>query len=125
MKSKYFGFLLGMLDFFTFGILFLFLMPMNLQKRIEKILGRKVQSYLLVYLIGIPTLFLYTLIWMAFICKDLEKKAKEMGLRSYTSFSHMLLWNIPGTLILIGPGMATQGFYHTLMEIEEKQKEEE
>ena len=58
------GFLLGMTDFFTAGLFFLIYMQCGLQDELDEILGRRTQRYYVAYLLGIPTLFLYTLVWM-------------------------------------------------------------
>ena len=74
------GFLLGFIDFFTAGLFFLFYMPFGgLQSELEEVLGHKVQPYWQAYLLGIPTLFIYTLVWMARIAEELKAKAAEMG----------------------------------------------
>lgn len=68
------GFLLGFVDFFTAGLFFLFYMPLGgLQDEIETILGHKVQPYWKAYLWGIPTAFIYTLVWMARIAEELKE----------------------------------------------------
>ncbi|MBQ6344260.1 MAG: hypothetical protein IJI41_14145, partial [Anaerolineaceae bacterium] len=60
------GFLLGFIDFFTAGLFFLLYMPFGgLQDELDYILGYKTQRYWKAYLLGIPSLFIYTLIWMA------------------------------------------------------------
>ena len=65
------GFLLGFVDFFTAGLFFLFYMPLGgRQDEIETILGHKVQPYWKAYLWGIPTAFIYTLVWMARIAEE-------------------------------------------------------
>ena len=65
------GFLLGFVDFFTAGPFFLFYMPLGgRQDEIETILGHKVQPYWKAYLWGIPTAFIYTLVWMARIAEE-------------------------------------------------------
>ena len=65
------GFLLGFVDFFTAGLFFLFYMPLGgRQDEIETILGHKVQPYWKAYLWGIPTAFIYTLVWMAGIAEE-------------------------------------------------------
>ena len=70
------GFLLGFIDFFTAGLFFLLYMPLGgLQDELEEILGYKVQPYWKAYLLGIPTLFIYTLVWMARIAEELKTKA--------------------------------------------------
>lgn len=116
------GFLYGTFDFFTAGLFFLVWMPLSLQKEIEEAIGKKHQPYWIAYLIGIPTLFFYTLYWMAKVCEDTKKKAEELGLKSHTSFWQMIFWNTVGMVILIGPAVATHGFFKTLDEIEEKQR---
>ena len=118
--TKRLGFLLGAIDFCTAGLFFLFYMPLVLEKEINYILKKKVQSYVIAYLIGIPTLFIYTLVWMAFVCEDIKKKAIELNIKPHTSFKHMFWWNILGLLILVGPAIATYGFFKTLNEIEIK-----
>ena len=66
------GFLLGFIDFFTAGLFFLLYMPLGgLQDELEYILGHKVMPYWKAYLLGIPTLFIYTLVWMARIAEEL------------------------------------------------------
>ena len=81
------GFWLGFIDFFTAGIFFLLYMPLGgLQDELEEVLGHKVMPYWKAYLLGIPTLFIYTLIWMARIAEELREKAIKLGLEEpYTS----------------------------------------
>jgi hypothetical protein len=75
------GFLLGFIDFFTAGLFFLFYMPLGgLQEEIETILGHKVLPYWKAYLWGVPTAFIYTLVWMARIAEELKAKAIELGI---------------------------------------------
>ena len=77
------GFLLGFIDFFTAGLFFLPYMPYgDLQDELEEILGHKLLPYWKAYLLGIPTLFIYTLIWMARIAEELKSKAIEQSDRS-------------------------------------------
>ena len=46
-------------------------MPMGgLQDELDYILGRRTQRYWVAYLLGIPTLFIYTLVWMANIAEE-------------------------------------------------------
>ena len=121
------GFWLGFIDFFTAGIFFLIYMPLGgLQKEIDEILGHKTQRYYVAYLLGIPTLFIYTLVWMANVCEELKAKAIELGVEGpYTSFWHMFGWNVFGVL-LCGPMIATHRFFDTLnkVEIELNRREE-
>ena len=113
------GFLLGFIDFFTFGLFFLAYMPLGgLQDELDEILGRRTQRYWVAYLLGIPTLFLYTLVWMARIAEELKEKAIELGIDGpYTSWWHMFGWNVFG-LLLFGPAVATYRFFGTLNRIE-------
>ena len=66
------GFLLGFIDFFTAGLFFLFYMPHGLQDELEEILGHRVMPYWKAYLLGIPSLFIYPLIWMGRIADELK-----------------------------------------------------
>ncbi len=113
------GFLLGLVDFCTFGLFFLLYMPLGgLQKELEEILGHKVQPYWKAYLLGIPTLFIYTLVWMARIAEELKAKAIALGVPGpYTSYRHMFGWNVYG-LLLAGPAVATKRFFDTLNKVE-------
>ena len=113
------GFLLGFIDFFTAGLFFLCYMPLNgLQDELDEILGHKTQKYWKAYLLGIPTLFIYPLIWMARISEGLKAKAMELGVKGpYTSWWHMFGWNIFG-LLLFGTAVATLRFFKTLNRIE-------
>ena len=113
------GFLLGFIDFFTAGLFFLLYMSYgDLQDELEEILGHKVMPYWKAYLLGIPTLFIYTLIWMARIAEELKSKAIELGLEGpYTSWWHMFGWNTFG-ILLFGPAVATYRFFKTLNRIE-------
>lgn len=115
------GFFLGFIDFFTAGLFFLFYMPFGgLQKELETILGHKVLPYWKAYLLGIPTLFIYPLVWMAEIAEELKAKAMELGIdKPYTSWWHMFGWNIFG-LLLLGPAVATHRFFNTLNRIEKE-----
>ena len=113
------GFWIGFIDFFTAGIFLLFYMPLSgLQDEIDEILGHKTIRYWKAYLLGIPTLFIYPLIWMARICEEMKAKAIELGIEGpYTSWRHMFGWNTLG-LLLMGPAIATHRFFDTLNKIE-------
>ena len=113
------GFLLGLIDFCTAGLFFLLYMPLGgLQDELEEILGHPLQPYWKAYLLGIPTLFIYTLVWMARIAEELKAKAIELGIDGpYTSWRHMFWWNTLGCLCF-GPMIATQRFFNTLNKFE-------
>ena len=113
------GFWLGFIDFFTAGLFFLLYMPLGgLQDELDSILGTKTQRYWKAYLLGIPTLFIYTLVWMARIAEALKAKAIELGIDGpHTSWWHMFGWNTFG-LGLFGPAVATHRFFNTLNQIE-------
>ena len=113
------GFLLGLIDFCTAGLFFLCYMPLGgLQDELEEILGHKVMPYWKAYLFGIPTLFIYTLVWMARISEELKAKAIGLGIPGpYTSWWHMFGWNTFG-ILLFGPAVATHRFFGTLNKIE-------
>ena len=113
------GFLLGFIDFFTAGLFFLLYMPFGgLQDELEVILGHKLLPYWKAYLLGIPTLFIYTLVGMARIAEELKAKAIELGIEGpYTSWRHMFGWNTFG-ILLLGPAVATHRFFRTLNSIE-------
>lgn len=112
------GFLLGFIDFFTAGLFFLVYMQLGLQDELDEILGRRTQRYYVAYLLGIPTLFIYTLVWMARIAEELKMKAIELGIEGkLTSFRHMFDWNVFG-ILLFGPAVATQRFFDTLNKVE-------
>lgn len=115
------GFLLGFIDFFTAGLFFLLYMPLGgLQEELEYILGHRLMPYWKAYLLGIPTLFIYPLIWMARIAEELKAKALELGLPGpHTSWRHMFGWNIFG-ILLLGPAVATHRFFRTLNSVENK-----
>ena len=115
------GFWIGFIDFFTAGIFLLFYMTLSgLQDEIETVIGHRVLPYWKAYLLGIPTLFIYPLIWMARISEELKEKAIAMGLEGpYTSWWHMFGWNIFG-LLLMGPAVATMRFFDTLNRVESK-----
>ena len=112
------GFLLGFIDFFTAGLFFLVYMQRGLQDELDEILGHRTQRYSVAYLLGIPTLFVYTLVWMARIAEELRAKAIELGIEGkLTSYRHMFDWNVFG-LPLCGPAVATMRFFDTLNKVE-------
>lgn len=113
------GFLMGFVDFFTAGLFFLFYMPLSgLQDELDAVTGRKTMRYWKAYLLGIPTLFIYPLVWMSRIAEELKEKAVGLGLQGpYTSWRHMFGWNTLG-LPLMGPAVATQRFFDTLNRVE-------
>ena len=112
------GFLLGFIDFFTAGLFFLVYMHLGLQDELDEILGKKHRPYWQAYLLGVPTLFVYTLVWMARIAEELKSKALELGVPGpLTSFRHMFDWNVFG-LPLMGPAVATKRFFDTLNRVE-------
>ena len=112
-----------MIDFFTAGLFFLIYMNLGLQDELEEILGHPVQPYWKAYLLGIPTLFIYTLVWMARIAEELKEKAVELEIVGpHTSWRHMFWWNMLGCLTL-GPMIATHRFFGTLNRVEEAMNE--
>lgn len=112
------GFLLGFIDFFTEGLFFLVYMQLGLQDELDEILGRRTQRYWAAYLLGIPTLFIYPLVWMGRIAEELRARALELGIEGkLTSFRHMFDWNVFG-LLLMGPAVATERFFDTLNKVE-------
>lgn len=112
------GFWIGLIDFCTAGIYLLITMPRGLQDELDAVLGRRTQRYAAAYLLGIPTLFLYTLVWMARIADELRAKAIELGIEGkLTSYRHMFDWNTFG-LLFFGPAIATQRFFDTLNKVE-------
>ena len=113
------GFLLGFIDFFTAGLFFLLYMPLGgLQDELEEILGHKFRPYWKAYLLGVPTLFIYTLVWMARIAEELKTKAIELGIPGpCTSWKHMFWWNLLGCPCC-GPMIATERFFDTLNRVE-------
>ena len=115
------GFWLGFIDFFTAGLFFLLYMPLGgLQDELEEVLGHKLMPYWKAYLLGIPTLFIYPLVWMARIAEELKAKAVVLGLDGpYTSWWHMFGWNTFGVLLL-GPAVATGRFFDTLNRVEKE-----
>ncbi len=115
------GFWLGFIDFFTAGLFFVFYMPLGgLQDELEKVLGHKVRPYWQAYLLGVPTLFIYTLVWMARIAEELKEKAIAMGIEGpHTSWRHMFWWNMLGCPCC-GPMIATQRFFRTLNLVEKE-----
>ena len=118
------GFLIGLADFFTAGIFLLIWMPLGLQRELDTVLGRRTQRYYIAYLLGIPTLFIYTLVWMAKISGELREKAVSLGIEGkLTSFLHMFCWNVFGVLVF-GPMIATERFFDTLNKVERKLNEE-
>ncbi len=114
------GFWLGFIDFFTAGIFFLIYMPRGLQDEIDEVLGHKTEKYYIAYLKGIPTLFIYTLVWMAKVAEELKEKAIELGIEGkLTSYRHMFDWNVFGVLCF-GPMIATERFFDTLNKVEKE-----
>ena len=114
------GFLLGFIDFFTAGLFFLVYMQRGLQDELDEVLGRRTQRYYIAYLLGIPTLFIYTLVWMARIAEELRARAIELGIGGkLTSYRHMFDWNVFG-LFLMGPAVATHRFFDTLNKVEKE-----
>ena len=113
------GFLFGLVDFFTAGLFFLLYMPLGgLQKELDEILGHRTMPYWKAYLLGVPTLFIYTLVWMSRIAEELKEKALALGIEGpHTSWRHMFGWNTLG-LPLFGPAVATGRFFDTLNKVE-------
>ncbi len=112
------GFWIGFIDFFTAGIFLLVYMPRRLQDELDAVLGHRTQRYWIAYLLGIPTLFIYTLVWMARIAEELKAKALDLGIEGkLTSFRHMFGWN-PLGILLLGPAVATHRFFDTLNKVE-------
>ena len=90
----------------------------GLQEELEEVLGHRVMPYWKAYLLGIPTLLIYTLVWMARIAEELKAKAIALGIEGpYTSWWHMFGWNTFG-ILLFGPAVATCRFFDTLNKIE-------
>jgi len=113
------GFWLGFVDFFTAGLFFLLYMPLGgLQRELEDVLGHRLLPYWKAYLLGIPTLFIYPLVWMANIAEELKQTALALGIEGkHTSWRHMFWWNLLGCLCF-GPMIATLRFFDTLNKVE-------
>ena len=112
------GFWIGFIDFFTAGIFLLVYMPRGLQDELDAVLGHRTQRYWIAYLLGIPILFIYTLVWMARIAEELKAKALDLGIEGkLTSFRHIFGWNTLG-ILLLGPAVATHRFFDTLNKVE-------
>ena len=76
------------------------------------------------YLLGIPTLFIFPLVWMARIAEELKTDALEMGVQGpHTSWWHMFGWNTFG-LLLFGSAVATHRFFSTLSKVEDAMNHE-
>ncbi len=115
------GFWIGFVDFFTAGIFLLLYMPLGgLQDEIDRVLGHPTMKYWKAYLLGVLTLFIYPLVWMARIAEELKAKAIDLGVEGpFTSWWHMFGWNTFG-LPLLGPAVATLRFFDTLNRVEEE-----
>lgn len=113
------GFCFGIIDFLTGGLFFLVYMRLSgLQEKLDEILGERIQRYWVAYLLGIPTFFIYTLLWMSRIAEALNDRARELGISGpLTSWWHMFGWNTFG-LLLVGPGISTGRFFDTLCKID-------
>ena len=100
-------------------------MQLGLQEELESVLGHKVMPYWKAYLLGIPTLFIYTLVWMARISEELKAIAIDMGIEGpHTSWWHMFGWNTFG-ILLMGPAVATHRFFRTLNRVERELNHEQ
>ena len=109
------GFWMGFVDFFTAGTFFLFYIPLSgLHEELEEILGHRIMPYWQAYLLGIPTFFIYPLVWMARLAEELKAKAIALGVEGpHTSWRHMFWWNM-GACLTFGPMIATRRFFGTL-----------
>ena len=118
------GFWLGFIDFFTAGLFFLFYASAHARQADVSLLSRTSSIWLRqAYLLGVPTLFIYPLVWMARISEELNAKAVSLGVPGpHTSWRHMFWWNMAGCLAF-GPMIATHRFFNTLNGIEQKLNE--
>ena len=93
-------------------------MPLGLQDEIDEIFGKWTYRCGIAYLLGIPTFFIYTLVWMARVVEELKGKTVELGIEGkLTSFRHMFGRNTAG-LLAFGPMIATYRFFDTLNKVE-------
>ena len=113
------GFLLGLIDFCTAGAVFSAVYAAGRLAGRNRLYTRAQNAEVLgSVLLGVPTLFIYTLVWMARISEELKAKAIELGIEGpYTSWWHMFGWNVFG-LLLFGPAVATHRFFNTLNKVE-------
>lgn len=116
------GAALGLADFLLLGIPLLVIMPLGLQDDMERAIGHPLgRPYWQAYELGIPALFLYTLVWMSRVAEELGEEAEGLGVEEpHTSFLHMILWNTIG-LPLLGPAVATGRLVDTLGKVERAQ----
>ncbi len=101
-----------LLNLITFGIYGLICMG-NIASDINVIAsrhdGRKTMSYyLLFFIVGPLTLEIGTLVWMHRICGRIGNELIRRGIDYSFGSSSFWLWNILGTLIIVGPFI----FYH-------------
>ena len=65
--------------------------------------GRRTMHPLLVILLGVVTLGIYPLIWSHKYANRVSTELKRRGIRYSFSAKHFWLWNVLGSMILVGP----------------------
>ena len=119
------GAALALIDLVTFGLFFLFYLP-PVEQEIRSITQKDFVPYWKVFLLGLLTLIIPNIVWISFRAEELKQKALELGIEGkLTSFQHMFIWNLFFMWTIIGPMIATQRFFDTLNQIEEKLNQQE
>ena len=119
------GAVLALIDLVTFGLFFLFYLP-PVEREIRSITQKDFVPYWKVFLLGLLTLIIPNIVWISFRAEELKQKALELGIEGkLTSFRHMFIWNLFFMWTIIGPMIATQRFFDTLNQIEEKLNQQE
>ncbi len=119
------GAVLALIDLVTFGLFFLFYLP-PVEQEIRSITQKDFVPYWKVFLLGLVALIIPNIVWISFRAEELRQKALELGIEGkLTSFHHMFIWNLFFMWTIIGPMIATQRFFGTLNQIEEKLNQQE
>lgn len=124
MNLKRNGIILCFLDLITFGLFFVFYFP-HITNEVRTFSKKKIYSYPLMYLLGIITLFIPTMIWFAYVGEIIDDHAYELGLikKKWGFWRYFLL---SGILIVtqIAPFFSTYRFFKNLNLIKEHSNED-
>ncbi|MBR2327557.1 MAG: DUF4234 domain-containing protein [Clostridia bacterium] len=65
--------------------------------------GQKTAPYLVSFILSVFTLGIYPIVWIHKLCNRIGDELKRRGIDYKFSAAHFWLWNVLGSLILVGP----------------------
>lgn len=95
--------LLSLVTCGVYGVIQLCILSVDINDIARPHDGRITMFYLLACLIGIPTMGVFLIIWLAMLTGRIQTELRRRGLSETLKVCHFWLWGILGSFCLVGP----------------------